>query len=131
LKLSVSLALIAGATTFVVLIFRNLIVFWYQLSFSGVLGISTIILIVTFCVSALGIKLQKKKNYTRGKASSIGAVFGLIAYLLSVVVATIAIIHPDYYERALEQILIPGFILGGFLGPLTGAYIGYKLSSTQ
>lgn len=127
-KLSGVLAGAAGLATILGLLIYNRFAWIYGVSELAIIVIALIVSTVTLIMSLTGLSLHRTYNYSRKKAVFIGAVFGTIAFFLSVFVAMIFIANPKYYSDTLSLAIPSGFVLGGFLGPVMGAIVGYKLT---
>ncbi len=127
-RLSAILAMLAGVATVLGLLIYNSFAWMYGVSDIAIFVISVIVGIVTFVISLTGLRLHRTYNYNRKKATIVGAVFGTIAFFFSVFMTMVIIFYPKNYNDVLSIAMPTGFVLGGFLGPMIGAIVGYKLS---
>ena len=125
-RLAVKLAMAAAfAAILGIALFANKAFMYRGPSFAFVL-IPIIASLATFMTAKFGLKLRRKGRYSRWTLTFIGGAFGLCAYLVVATATSLLFVNPKYYARIVPTLFTTSFILGGFLGPLFGAIIGFK-----
>jgi len=125
-KLSIKLAIAAAAVAIFAILIVNLTMVLYSISALALIVLSAITAFITFATAYLGLKLKRKHQFSKVTLMVTGGLFGLCAYLIIAGLSLILTISPTYYDRFAATLLTISFSLGGFLGPLLGAIIGFR-----
>ena len=127
-RFAVKLAMAAALAAIICIAFLNSIHFRHGTPIFAYILIPIVAAIVTFMAAKFGLKLKQKGGYSRWGLTFIGGAFGLCAYLVVATATSLFFINPKHYARIAPTLFTTSFILGGFLGPLFGAIIGFKKS---
>ena len=128
-RLPIILSIAAAITALIALSIVGYYNWRYAILLEGVIAIAIVSAIVTFGMSCLGLHLARTHQYSPFIMAVTGSFFGLSAYFLIALITMISLVKPAYYERVIGFILLNGFVLGGFLAPIIGAVVGYRLVS--